>query len=219
MPLPPYHRGKQPLVLLDRRLGEPQSASGRYGEVKFLTLPGLTPWPLGHPAHTDCATMALGWWWHRSWKQISIPGHGMCNIFTCFFKEESLWRCCVHYVSSSAYVCTHPCVHMHMCMYNGTVLFLSPKYVFWTLHNSQKMKVLFFNNIKIVKTGSKNSECRISENFLGELKFSRWVTVKIATVFTRFQESSFTSRIDGFKVLNSWKTVCKKKYFTLAEAL
>jgi hypothetical protein len=36
--LPP---GKSPQYPFYRRLGGPQSRSGRYGEVKFFTLPGL----------------------------------------------------------------------------------------------------------------------------------------------------------------------------------
>jgi hypothetical protein len=49
-PRPLYPRGKGPCYPLDRRLGEPQSRSVRYGEVKFFTLPGLELRPLGHPA-------------------------------------------------------------------------------------------------------------------------------------------------------------------------
>jgi hypothetical protein len=47
---------------LDRRLGGPQSRSGRYGEEKILTLPGLELRPLAvQPVgsrYTDCATPA-----------------------------------------------------------------------------------------------------------------------------------------------------------------
>jgi hypothetical protein len=39
--------GKSPRYPFYRRLGEPQSRSGRYGEVNFFTLPGLElPLPL-----------------------------------------------------------------------------------------------------------------------------------------------------------------------------
>jgi hypothetical protein len=40
MPRPLYPRGNCPRYLLDRRLGEPQSRSGRYGEEKNLTPAG-----------------------------------------------------------------------------------------------------------------------------------------------------------------------------------
>jgi hypothetical protein len=46
-PLPLYPRGKSPRYPLDRRLGGPQSQSGRRGEVKILALTGTrtpTPW-------------------------------------------------------------------------------------------------------------------------------------------------------------------------------
>jgi hypothetical protein len=42
-----YPRGKSPRFPLDRRLGGPQSLSGRFGEVKILTPIGTwtpTPW-------------------------------------------------------------------------------------------------------------------------------------------------------------------------------
>jgi hypothetical protein len=61
----------------------------------------------------------------------------------------------VNFVSSSV------CMHVLMCLYNDTVLLLCPKSVCWTLHNSQKMKVSFFRNIRIVKAGSENNEYRI----------------------------------------------------------
>jgi hypothetical protein len=42
MPRPPYPHGKSPWYLLDRRLGGPQSRSGRSGEKKnSQPLPGL----------------------------------------------------------------------------------------------------------------------------------------------------------------------------------
>jgi len=40
-----YPWGKKPRYSLDRRLGEPQSRSGRGGEEKeFLTVPGIKHW-------------------------------------------------------------------------------------------------------------------------------------------------------------------------------
>jgi hypothetical protein len=47
------HRGKSPRYPLDRRLGGLQTRSGRRGEEKFLTLPGLELRPLGHPARSQ----------------------------------------------------------------------------------------------------------------------------------------------------------------------
>jgi hypothetical protein len=44
-PLPLYPPGKSPLYSLDRRLGGPQSRSGRCGEAKYLALPGIEPGP------------------------------------------------------------------------------------------------------------------------------------------------------------------------------
>jgi hypothetical protein len=38
---------------LDRKLGGPQSRTGRFGEEKFLTLPGLELRPLGRPARSQ----------------------------------------------------------------------------------------------------------------------------------------------------------------------
>jgi hypothetical protein len=57
MPLLLYFRGKSPRYPLDRRLGGPQSQSGRYGEEKILTLLGLELWPIG-TRYTNCATLA-----------------------------------------------------------------------------------------------------------------------------------------------------------------
>jgi hypothetical protein len=46
---PPYPQGKSPCYPLDRRLGWPQSRSGRGGEEKnFQPLPGLEP-PITQP--------------------------------------------------------------------------------------------------------------------------------------------------------------------------
>jgi hypothetical protein len=42
--------GKKPQYALDRRLGGPQSRSGDLEKRKFLILPGLELWSLGHPA-------------------------------------------------------------------------------------------------------------------------------------------------------------------------
>jgi hypothetical protein len=47
---PLYPRGKNPRYPLDRRLGWPQSRSGRFGEEKFLNLPRLELRPFGRPA-------------------------------------------------------------------------------------------------------------------------------------------------------------------------
>jgi hypothetical protein len=45
-PRPLYHRGKRPRYPLDRRLGGPQSRSGRFGEEKILDPTGTrTPTP------------------------------------------------------------------------------------------------------------------------------------------------------------------------------
>jgi hypothetical protein len=43
MPRPLFPRGKSPLYPLDRRLGGPQSRSGRHGEVKILAPTGTRP--------------------------------------------------------------------------------------------------------------------------------------------------------------------------------
>jgi hypothetical protein len=48
-PQPFYLRGKSPRDPLDRRLSGPQNRSGRRGEEKLLTLPGLEIRPLGRP--------------------------------------------------------------------------------------------------------------------------------------------------------------------------
>jgi hypothetical protein len=48
LPLKPGERA--PPYPPDRRLGRLQSRSGRYGEVKILTLPGLVLEPLGRQA-------------------------------------------------------------------------------------------------------------------------------------------------------------------------
>jgi hypothetical protein len=50
-PWPLYPQGKSPSYLLGRKLGGPQNWSGWCGEEKFMTLPGLQPWPLSHSAH------------------------------------------------------------------------------------------------------------------------------------------------------------------------
>jgi hypothetical protein len=56
-------RGTSPQGPLDRRLGGPQSRSGRYGEVKIRDPSGLELRPLGHQPvasrYTDCATAAV----------------------------------------------------------------------------------------------------------------------------------------------------------------
>jgi hypothetical protein len=44
--------GKETLYPLDRRLGEPQNRSGRRGEEKIFTLPGLKLLPLGRPVRS-----------------------------------------------------------------------------------------------------------------------------------------------------------------------
>jgi hypothetical protein len=46
-----YHRAKRPHYPLDRRLGGPQSQSGRHGEeIDFLLLPAIEPLPFSlHP--------------------------------------------------------------------------------------------------------------------------------------------------------------------------
>jgi hypothetical protein len=49
--LPLYRRGKSPRYPFDRRLGGPQSRSGRCGGVKnVIPLPGFEPGYVGHPA-------------------------------------------------------------------------------------------------------------------------------------------------------------------------
>jgi hypothetical protein len=50
-----YPRRKNPQYPLDRRLGGPQSRSGRRGEKKILTLPGLELRTLGRPARNPVA--------------------------------------------------------------------------------------------------------------------------------------------------------------------
>jgi hypothetical protein len=52
-PLPLYPRWKSPRYPLDRRLGGPQSQSGRRGEGKFFTLPRLEHRSLGRPARSQ----------------------------------------------------------------------------------------------------------------------------------------------------------------------
>jgi hypothetical protein len=49
-PLPLYPQGKSPRYPLNRSLDGPQSRSGRCGEEKILTLPGLELRPFGRPA-------------------------------------------------------------------------------------------------------------------------------------------------------------------------
>jgi hypothetical protein len=44
---------KEPQYPLDRRLGGPQSRSGRRGEEKILTLQGLELRPLGRPSRSQ----------------------------------------------------------------------------------------------------------------------------------------------------------------------
>jgi hypothetical protein len=48
-----YPRGKSPLYPLDRRLGGPQSRSGRCEDEKNLAVLGIEPWP---SSYTDWAT-------------------------------------------------------------------------------------------------------------------------------------------------------------------
>jgi hypothetical protein len=48
-----YPRGKSPCHPLDRRLGGPQSRSGRRGEEELLILPALELGPLGRPARSQ----------------------------------------------------------------------------------------------------------------------------------------------------------------------
>jgi hypothetical protein len=57
-PWPLYPRGMIPRYSLDRRLGGPQGRSGRRGEKKSLTLPGLEIRPLGFPARTNYSVPA-----------------------------------------------------------------------------------------------------------------------------------------------------------------
>jgi hypothetical protein len=47
------HPEKESRYLLDRRLGRPQSRSGRLGKKKLLTLPGLELRPLGCPSRSQ----------------------------------------------------------------------------------------------------------------------------------------------------------------------
>jgi hypothetical protein len=51
-PRPLYPRGKSPRYPLERRLGGPQSRSGRFGEVKILDPTGLELRLLGRPARS-----------------------------------------------------------------------------------------------------------------------------------------------------------------------
>jgi hypothetical protein len=66
-PAPLYPQGKSPWYLLDRRLGEPQSRSGRGGEEKnFQPPPGIEPrTPIVQPvtqSYTDWAiTAPISW--------------------------------------------------------------------------------------------------------------------------------------------------------------
>jgi hypothetical protein len=53
MPWPLYAYGKSPRYPLDRRLGGPQSWSGRHGEVKILASPGLELGFLRPPARSQ----------------------------------------------------------------------------------------------------------------------------------------------------------------------
>jgi hypothetical protein len=48
-----YPRGKGFLYPLDRRLGGPESRSGRCGVQKYLFLPGLELQPFGRPARSQ----------------------------------------------------------------------------------------------------------------------------------------------------------------------
>jgi hypothetical protein len=52
-PQPLYPLGKRPRYPLDRRLGVPQSRSGRRGEVKFLDLTGTRIRHLSRPARSQ----------------------------------------------------------------------------------------------------------------------------------------------------------------------
>jgi hypothetical protein len=61
-PLPLYPRGKRLRYPLDRRLGRPQSRSGRCGEEKKLALPAIepepsSPYPVAIP--TELSRLAL----------------------------------------------------------------------------------------------------------------------------------------------------------------
>jgi hypothetical protein len=52
-PRPLHPRERKPRFPLDRRLGGPQSRSGRRGEETILTLPGLERRPLGRPIRSQ----------------------------------------------------------------------------------------------------------------------------------------------------------------------
>jgi hypothetical protein len=97
--LPLYPRGKSHLYPLDRRLGGPQSLSGRYGEVKILDPTGIqtpTPRSVQHVAsrYMDWATGALKiysafhkeerWqWFHeqrRNWQEKNLVWVLNCRI-------------------------------------------------------------------------------------------------------------------------------------------
>jgi hypothetical protein len=52
-PRPLYPRGKSPRYPLDRKLGVPQSLSGRRGEEKILDSTGTRTPTFGRPAHSQ----------------------------------------------------------------------------------------------------------------------------------------------------------------------
>jgi hypothetical protein len=83
-PRPLYPRRKSSRYTLDRRLGEPQSWSRRFGEDKFLTLRGLELRPLGPPARiifyfTIGGKVHTGSTRHRGYYWPIVPAPGDCE--------------------------------------------------------------------------------------------------------------------------------------------
>jgi hypothetical protein len=85
--LPRYPRGRGPRYPLDRRLGEPQSRSGRCGEEKNLALPGIEPVAR---RYTDWAIPTAEHWSLRdrqicsvhvvTWSISEVCGYSRCPV-------------------------------------------------------------------------------------------------------------------------------------------
>jgi hypothetical protein len=72
-PLPPYPPGEEPPVLICRRLGGPQSRSGRYGEVKILD-------PKGTRTPTLLSCTVFSWYINKAPFHKNVWGSGGINL-------------------------------------------------------------------------------------------------------------------------------------------
>jgi hypothetical protein len=91
-PRPLYLRGKSPRYPSDRRLGGPQSRSGRRGEMKILA-------PIWNLTPTPCSSRLDQAEYPKKMRQILTEPGGLCSLTVCGRLAGPVLVCCSILVS------------------------------------------------------------------------------------------------------------------------